>query len=102
MMVNLTNSNTKDVKQVKVGFSWTTFFFGFIPAIFRWDLKWFLIILIIEIIASIPTLGFGFSVVGIIFSFFYNRLYINDLIKKGYRPSDEESKKILSERRFEF
>ncbi|AKP66815.1 hypothetical protein [Companilactobacillus ginsenosidimutans] len=100
MKVNLINNATRDTKQVKVGFSWTTFFFGFIPAVFRWDLKWFLIILAIEIIASIPTMGFGFSVVGIIFSFFYNRLYINDLLKKGYVPADDGDKGILSNRGF--
>lgn len=35
MIVKLTNSTTGDVRNVKVGFSWTGLFFGFIPLFFR-------------------------------------------------------------------
>lgn len=54
----------------------------------------------IEVVVSLPTLGFGFSVIGIIFSFFYNRLYINDLLKNGYQPADDYSKNCLRSKKF--
>lgn len=37
MKVNMTNDDTGEVKQCKVGFSWTMFFFGFLVPIFRGD-----------------------------------------------------------------
>lgn len=96
MRVNLENPITNQLKQVKVGFSWTTFFFGFWPALFRGDWKWFGIQLVIEIFLGCFTYGIGAGVVGIVFAFFYNKLYINDLLAKGFVPSDEPSKKVLT------
>lgn len=95
MRVNLENPTTNQLKQVKAGFSWTTFFFGFWPALFRGDWKWFGIQLVIEIFLGCFTFGIGAGVVGIVFAFFYNKLYINDLLAKGFVPSDEASKKAL-------
>lgn len=96
MRVNLENPTTNQLKQVKAGFSWTTFFFGFWPALFRGDWKWFGIQLVIEIFLGCFTYGIGAGVVGIVFAFFYNKLYINDLLAKGFVPSDEPSKKVLA------
>lgn len=95
MRVNLENNTTNQIKQVKTGFSWTTFFFGFWPALFRGDWKWFGIQLAIEIVLSCLTYGVGAGIVGIVFAFFYNKLYIDDLLSKGFVPSDEASKKAL-------
>ncbi len=39
MFVTLFNPTTRQSKQVKVGFSWTVFFFGSFPALFRGDFK---------------------------------------------------------------
>lgn len=66
-------------KTVKEGFSWTTLFFGCLPALFRGDLKWALIMFILAWISC------GIS--WFIFPFVYNRLYINELIFKGYKMS---------------
>jgi hypothetical protein len=82
-------------KNVKVGFSWTTFFFGFFPALFRGDLKWAAIMFIISLALGAFTLGIGSFVSGIVFSFIYNKIYIKDLIEKGYRPADEQSRALL-------
>lgn len=95
MRVNLENPTTNQFKQAKVGFSWTTFFFGFWPALFRGDWKWFGIQLAIEIFLGCFTYGMGTGVVGIVFALFYNKLYINDLLAQGFVPSDESSKKAL-------
>lgn len=50
MHVNLINPQTQPVKNVKVGCSWNTFFFGYLPALFRGDWKWFFIMIATEII----------------------------------------------------
>ena len=95
MNANLKNPVTNQVKQVKAGFSWTTFFWGFFPALFRGDWKWFAIIFLIELITGIVTGGLGTWIVSIVFSFIYNKMYINDLISKGFIPTDDASKNIL-------
>ena len=77
----------KDLKEVKVGFSWTTFFFGAFPALFRGDWKWFFIMLLVAFFT------FGFS--WLVFPFIYNKLYLKDLIKNGYKPASETDEQIL-------
>lgn len=84
-------------KRVKVGFSWTTFFFGFIPALIRGDLKWAIIMFVLTIIIGTLTIGFGAWIPGIIFCFIYNKIYIKELLEKGYGPADEQSKSVLIE-----
>lgn len=71
------NPYTGSMKEAPVGFSWTVFFFGFFPALFRGDFKWFAIILILAFCT------FGFS--NLVFMFMYNKLHIRDLIGAGYK-----------------
>lgn len=71
------NPKTGQIKEAPVGFSWTTFFFGCLPALFRGDFKW----AIIMFICLICTLGFS----GFVFMFIYNKLYIKELIGSGYK-----------------
>ena len=68
------------VKDAPVGFSWTTLFFGFFPALIRGDWKWALIMFIVGFI----TFGLAY----IIFAFIYNRLYLQDLLKNGFKVKD--------------
>ncbi|MEO2207890.1 DUF2628 domain-containing protein [Paenibacillus pabuli] len=82
-------------KNVKVGFSWTTLFFGFLPALFRGDLKWAVIMFLIAAAIGVFTFGFGAWVSGIVFSFVYNKIYIKELLEKGYRPANAESQAVL-------
>lgn len=83
------------IKEVKVGFSWTTFFFGFFPALFRGDIKWASIMFIGSLILGSFTYGIGTWILWIVFSFMYNKLYIRELIEKGWVPADEVSAEII-------
>ena len=91
MQVRLRNA-AGVTKEVKLGFSWTTFFFGFFPALFRGDLKWATIMFVTAVLAGLFTFGIGAWIPGIIFSFLYNKIYIKDLLEKGYLPADETSR----------
>ena len=87
MIVNLFNPIYRQGKQAKIGISWTVFFFGPFPALFRGDWKWFLIM----ILADSFTLGLSHWV----FIFLYNKLYLTDLLAKGYVPNDPFSEQAL-------
>ena len=80
------------LRTAKVGFSWTVFFFGFCVPIFRGDAKW----AVIMFVASVLTL----LLANMIFCFTYNGTYIRDLLSKGFRPADAESRQILIEKGF--
>jgi hypothetical protein len=84
-------------KEVKVGFSWTTFFFGFFVPLFRGDLKWAAIMFFGTILLGIAT-GIGGAVLGIVMSFVYNKIYIKELIEKGWKPVGEEDRLLLEEK----
>lgn len=95
MRANLKNPTTNQFKQVKVGFSWTTFFFGFWVPLFRGDWKWLVIFLLADIFFGAFTIGFGTFIFDIVIAFIYNKLYLNELISQGYKPADEASRNIL-------
>lgn len=75
------------VKEVKVGFSWTTFFFGGWVALFRgqWGevLKWFLL--------NPFTLGIW----GIIQCWTANKKHVIEQLEKGYQPASDADKVTL-------
>lgn len=90
MFVNLRHSYIGLIKQVKLGFSWTTLFFGIFVPLLRGDIKWALIMGVSAL------LTFGLS--WLVYPFLYNKLYVKDLIEKGYVPADETSKNALAEK----
>lgn len=65
------------------GFSWTTFFFGMFPAMFRNDWKYALIM----VIAAAATCGLS----QLLFIFKYNKWHLEDLLEKGYKAADAVS-----------
>jgi hypothetical protein len=71
------NPHTGGIKQAPVGFSWTTFFFGIFPALFRGHV----IGAVIQFILAFMTLGLSHF----IFAFIYNKMYIKHLIGEGYK-----------------
>ena len=81
--ITFENPDTGVTRKAPVGFSWTTAFFGFFPALFRRDWKWAIIIFILLLM----TLGFA----GLVFMFIYNKLYIKDLIKAGFKAKSVAS-----------
>lgn len=86
MIVYLRNS-VGVVKRVKLGFSWTMLFFGIFVPIFRGDLKWTVLFLILLIITS----GLAWFVL----PFIYNKLYIKSLLENGWFPADEMSRNAM-------
>lgn len=87
-----------NLKEVKVGFSWSVFFFGFVDPLFNGDFKWGIILLLLEVLISLKTKGMGAIIVSAAFSIFYNKIYINDLLKKGYEPASEVDAEILKQK----
>jgi hypothetical protein len=83
---NLRNSDTGEEVRVPFGFSWTTFFWGPFPALFRGDWKWAAIIFI--------TAVFTWNFSNFIFAFVYNKLHIKDLLRDGYKVVDVENGSI--------
>ena len=79
------------IKEAPVGFSWTTLFFGFFPALIRGDMKWAVIIFA----ATFVTFGLA----GIVFAFIYNRLYIQSLVEKGFKIKNYSGNKTLIEQK---
>ena len=96
-MVGVLKHESGVTKNVKVGFSWTTFFFGFWPALLRGDIKWAAIIFIAACMTGwlmfflLPV----YFVNAIVFGFVYNKIYINDLLLAGYKPVEENFKAAL-------
>jgi len=83
MHVTLKHPATGLVVSKPSGFSWTTFFFGGLPALFRSDFKHF----IIQFLLVIPTLGLS----ALFYAFKYNKFWAQDMLLKGYVPADEQS-----------
>ena len=90
-MVILKHKDTGLTKECPTGFSWTVFFFGVFVPLMRGDLKWAAILFALAVLVGIPTLGLGSFLVGPIFAFFYNKIYIRGLMSTGFVPADDHS-----------
>ena len=87
MTLTLKQHSSGLIKQVPAGFSWTTLLFGAFVPLLRGDIKWFIIFMILAII----TFGFAWFVI----PFVYNKIYMKELLAKGYIPADELTKNYL-------
>ncbi|MCW1754169.1 MULTISPECIES: hypothetical protein [Rhizobium] len=90
--VKMINPATGVVKTGLYGFSWTSFFFGGFPALFRGDVGIGLGLIAVGFVAGIFGLGLGWFVVGVIWAFVYNKLYTTRLLDAGYKLADTPEK----------
>ena len=89
-VIRLVDKN-KITEKAPVGFSWTTLFFGFFVPLTRNDGIYALIMLGASIIT--------FGIANLIFPFIYNKIFIQSLVKKGfkaksYEPIYKDSKRL--------
>lgn len=93
---------SKKYKRAYKGFSWTIFFFSYLAAFYKQDIKGGVLFATIDTIIFLlgpavfsrifPNLQTGLSVFGcfvvfrIIYGIFYNRCYLKRLKKQGYKP----------------
>lgn len=92
MMVNLKN-DAGVMKKAPVGFSWTMLLFGPFVPLFRGDIKWTILYLLV-VFVTLPLYGIGW----LILPFIYNKRYIINLLERGYKPADEEARIALVRR----
>ena len=90
-MIILKHKDTGLSKECTTGFSWTVFFFGVFVPLIRGDLKWAAIFFVLTLLVGLPTLGLGCFLVGPIFAFFYNKVFIRGLMENGFIPADDHS-----------
>jgi hypothetical protein len=81
MMIQFKHPVTGLIKECKVGFSWTTFFFGFFVPVARGWYGYAGIMVLVSIFTG------GLS--GIVYAFLINKHYVRHLIETGYRPMNE-------------
>ncbi len=67
-----------------VGFSWTSFFFGGIPAMTRGDVGIGLGVLVGTIFLGAVSFGLLAIVINLVWAFVYNKMYTTKLLEKGY------------------
>lgn len=91
-MITLKHKDTGALKNCPTGFSWTTFFFGMFVPLIRGDLKWAIILFLLAVGIGLFTLGIGSIIVGIVFAFKYNKLFVRHLMEQGYIPADEAAR----------
>lgn len=82
MKIRLMNS-AGVIREVKLGFSWTMLFFGPLVPLFRGDLKWMILSLVLDVLTS--------GIAWLILPFTYNKSYIKGLLYAGWIPADRMS-----------
>ena len=87
-VVMLRNPQTGIVKKGFFGFSWTTLFWGGLPALFRGDIIIGLVVVVLQILT--------WGVATFFWAFFYNKQYTLKLIEQGYQFADSEGTVALA------
>lgn len=96
--VNMKHPTTGVVKTGYHGFSWTSLFFGGIPAILRGDLVIGLLVLVVFILLGVFSFSIGSLVVGFIWGLIYNKNYTQRLLEQGYQFDDDAATVVEAKR----
>ncbi|KRM09867.1 hypothetical protein ABTQ33_12155 [Paucilactobacillus suebicus] len=98
------NKENGQIRAAKVGVSWTTLWFGPIPAAMRGDWYNFALMIVLDLIYAMGVSMLGLQITlpvpAIIFGLIYNLMYFRHLFNIGYEPADEHSKELLSQSRY--
>jgi uncharacterized membrane protein (Fun14 family) len=94
--IALKHKQTGLVKDGFYGFSWTTLFFGFFPALFRGDFITFIGGFVVTVIIAVVTMGVGAFFVGLVWAFMYNKYYTRKLLEQGYELASSEGENALA------
>lgn len=103
--VNLRNETTNQIKEINIGFNVWLFLFGIFYLLVKKEWKSSGIMLLIAVVISVilnvaGPLAALQSVVGIVlglvYGFGYGKYHAKDLLKQGYEPIDEESKRLVN------
>ena len=89
------------IRIAKVGISWTTLWFGPLPALFRGDYYNFILMIVLDLDYALVVLFFGlnwltqFPWPSLVFAILYNMMYFKHSFNIGYRPADQRSRELL-------
>ena len=81
MTFHFKHSTTGVIKECKVGFSWTNFFFGVFVPIARGWYGYAGIMALVYLVTG--------GLAGFVYPFLINKHYAQHLLESGYRPMDE-------------
>jgi hypothetical protein len=93
--IRLRHPATGDEKLAYDGYSWTSLFFGGIPALLRGDIVLGLAIIVAGLVAAFASLAsglpawLGLSVVDVIWATVYNGIHLRRLRRAGYETVRE-------------
>lgn len=94
--ISMRHKDTGIVKDGFYGFSWTTFCFGFFPALFRGDFITFIGGIVIAVIIGMMTFGIGAFFIGFVWAFMYNKYYTRRLLERGYVLAGSDADNALA------
>jgi hypothetical protein len=84
---------SKEVLDIKLGFSWVTLFFGIFVPLIRGHFTYFFVLLALCFIG-----GLGIFIAWFICPFFINETYYKWLISKGYIPLKQYKEQLEKEK----
>jgi len=88
MQIKLKHPNSNVIEQIPVGFSWTIIFFYPLVPLFRGDIKYLFLFVVIGLL----TFGVGGW---LFFAWQYNEICLKKLLRLGYIPADDKAKAYL-------